>query len=32
MRDLNNLSSVTSKLYDESEHEESTSIYHEPYR
>ena len=24
--------SVTSKLYDESEHEESTSIYHEPYR
>ena len=34
MRDISNHgpSTVTSKLYDESEHEESTSIYHEPYR
>ena len=33
MRDMSNHGpSVTSKLYDESEHEESTSIYHEPYR
>jgi hypothetical protein len=39
MRDLTPLNScppggpsVTSKLYDESELEESTSIYHEPYR
>jgi len=34
MRDISNhgQASVTSKLYDESEHEESNSIYHEPYR
>ena len=29
---LSNGPTVTTKLYDESEHEESTSIYHEPYR
>ncbi len=32
MRDMNTHPSVTSKLYDESEPDESTSIYHEPYR
>ena len=33
MRDITQpLNTVNAKLYDESEHEESSSIYHEPYR